>query len=97
MGFDWQYDLTVENIQDWFVLIFRQKEEHTCKQILMTMWSLWHARTQHVMEGKRQTAQEITIKVGSLLKEVEEVSSKLPEQRGAVVSVQQPPMSRLLK
>ncbi|KAG8501262.1 hypothetical protein CXB51_003399 [Gossypium anomalum] len=54
---------------------------YTCKVIAITVWAIWHARNKQVMEGKQQTAQDITIRVASLVRESDEINQKLLDQR----------------
>ncbi|KAG8480948.1 hypothetical protein CXB51_025663 [Gossypium anomalum] len=59
----------------------------------MTMFALWHALNQHVMEGKRQKIQEISTKSESFIREMDEIKLKLLEKKVTMKSQWLPPQS----
>lgn len=63
----------------WFATTIQGTEEITYQRILITIWSLWHARIQHVMEGKQQTVQGIVGKIESLMRDLAEIRVRLPK------------------
>ncbi|XP_012477696.1 uncharacterized protein LOC105793320 [Gossypium raimondii] len=86
-----------DDIWAWFDFVFKHGSNYTCKVIAITVWAIWHARNKQVMEGKQQTAQDIRIIVASLVRELDEINRKLPDQRETMKTHWKPPQDPNVK
>lgn len=46
----------------------------------MASWAIWTSRNKHIMENKPQPAQEVSTRIRSFLRELDELGKKLPGQ-----------------
>ncbi|TYH22102.1 hypothetical protein ES288_A04G100300v1 [Gossypium darwinii] len=63
LGLSWVLTPQYDNFWDWFEYILWRNCYITCGRIIITLWSLWFARNKFVIEGKRQTIQDISSKI----------------------------------
>lgn len=64
---------------DWFVEKIQNKQESTCRSILVAAWAIWSGRNKQVMEGKTISVYEANTKIRSMLRELDELKTSLPE------------------
>ncbi|XP_016713306.1 uncharacterized protein [Gossypium hirsutum] len=93
----WPSIFNIDDIRAWFDFVFKHGSNYTCKVIAITIWAIWHARNKQVMEGKQQTAQDIRIIVASLVRELDEINRKLPDQRETMKTHWKPPQDPNVK
>ncbi|KAK5772563.1 hypothetical protein PVK06_048852 [Gossypium arboreum] len=51
LGLHWVTDPYCDTFWYWIAYVFQTNDAIGCSKILTTMWLLWHARNQYVMEG----------------------------------------------
>ncbi|KAG8472386.1 hypothetical protein CXB51_034209 [Gossypium anomalum] len=97
LGLHWVTDHYCDSFWDWIAYVFQTNDAIGCSKILTTMWLLWHARNQYVMEGKQQSVQEIRTKIESFIMQSSVIKERLPKKQRSMSSKWLPPERVVVK